>query len=287
MRRCACLLVLFLWITSTLRGQSPQIVSGSYRYVVPDHVSLEAAKITAVEKARTEALAAAFGTIITQSNTTVIENSNDASEYVFLSVGGSDVNGEWLEDTQEPEVVITAESGFITIIAKVWGRVREIRSTPIDIHAKLLRNGTEEKFESERFKDGDDLFLLFSSPVDGHLAAYLVDRSQQVYCLLPYSTDPRKAYTIQGGKEYLFFSASDTEGPGQVDEYRLTCDKSYEYDRIYLIFSPNEFTKANDKETGSSLPRMLSFEQYNKWLAKARIRDKDMQVISKIILIKK
>ena len=65
-----------------------------------------------------------------------------------------------------------------------------------------------------------------------------------------------------------------------------------ENNKIYVIFSPNMFTKANDNrsgdnEYGMALPRQLDFHSFNKWLSKSRKRDKDMEVIMENIIIRK
>ena len=58
---------------------------------------------------------------------------------------------------------------------------------------------------------------------------------------------------------------------------------------IYIIYSPNSFVKANDNQTVSDgqleLPRELSLKDFRKWLAKNRMRDKDMQVDIRSITI--
>ncbi len=282
--------ILWLLLTAPLMlyGQTVHRVSGMYRYVVPEHVSVEAAKITAVERAKIQALADEFGTLISQNTSTLIENRNEKSDVSLLSLGSSDVNGEWIADTQEPKIEIGTQDRIFVVTASVEGKARAITRVGIDVVAKLLRNGTDDKFESEEFNAGDDLFLHFESPVDGYLAVYLVDDSQQAYCLLPYIHNTTGRTEIKGGRHYLFFSQKHPQAKDQsVDEYQLTCAKPHEYNRIYVLFSPNEFSKANDQESSNeSLPRVLPFENFQKWLSKSRIRDSDMQVVTKIISIR-
>jgi hypothetical protein len=45
-----------------------------------------------------------------------------------------------------------------------------------------------------------------------------------------------------------------------------------------VIFSPNEFAKANSKNVDERLPKELSFEEFQKWLVKGRMRNKEMCV---------
>lgn len=271
-----------------LCGQTIHRVNGMYRYVVPEHVSVEAAKITAVERAKIQALADEFGTLISQNTSTIIENRNERSDVLLLSLGSSDVNGEWIEDTKEAKIEIDTHDGVFIVTASVEGKARAIIHVGIDVVAKLLRNGTDDKFESEEFNTGDDLFLHFGSPVDGYLAVYLIDDSQQAYCLLPYQHNTTGRTEIKGGRHYLFFSQKHPQAKGErVDEYQLTCTKSHEYNRIYVLFSPTEFSKANDKESSNeALPRVLPFENFQRWFSKSRMRDANMQVVTKIISIR-
>ena len=90
-------------------------------------------------------------------------------------------------------------------------------------------------------------------------------------------------------QDYLFFSfATDKD----ADEYELTCMQSSEQNALYVIFSPNTFTKALDKQAGKNwrddqLPRFLSYEDLMKWLAQNQTRDKNMVVRREVITIKK
>jgi hypothetical protein len=173
----------------------------------------------------------------------------------------------------------------------VCGKAREIVGAGIDFTAMTLRNGTEARYESGDFKNGDDLYLLFRSPAAGYLAVYLVDDAQTAFCLLPYMSDPSGKAPVNVGKEYVFFSAKHVSPAevAKINEYTLTCQKQAEQNYLYIIFSPNEFTKANDTraEGEEVLPRELSFEDFQKWLAKNRNRDKDMKVEIKVLTIKK
>jgi hypothetical protein len=61
---------------------------------------------------------------------------------------------------------------------------------------------------------------------------------------------------------------------------------------LLVVFSPNEFTKAADKQGGKNfrdeqLPRELSYAALMKWLAKNQTKDPDMVVRSTLITIRK
>lgn len=272
---------ILLSVAAVSFAQKVQKVTAAYTYYAPENVTLEEAKHTALDRAKISAIADAFGTLVTQSNSTVITNQNGESGNRFFSLGGSEVKGEWIETTKEPVYNIRYEGGMLVVSVEVSGRIREIVSAGIDFTTKILRNGTEEKFESSEFRSGDDMYLYFKSPVDGYLVVYLLDETtQEVYCLLPYKASGEGSYRIEHDRPYILFSAkNEPQNLSIVDEYTMTCSSNVEYNDIYVIFSPNPFAKAYANETTDEvLPRQLSYEGFQKWLVKNRQKDKPMQL---------
>ena len=270
-------------------AQKIERVHGEYAYQVPDNISLEEGKRTALERAKIQALADAFGTLVSQSNSTIIKNEEGKSSVDFLSIGGSDVKGEWIETLGEPKFDIFYENNALIIKATIDGKAREIKNASIDFEAKLLRNGTDLKFESDEFRNGDDLYLYFKSSINGYLAVYLLDETtQQVFCLLPYKSSGEPAYTIGHDKPYVFFSCQKADrNPNAVDEYNMTCEHSLEQNTIYIVFSPNMFAKANTKNEDAGLPRQLPLKEFQRWLGKCKTKDTEAQIKSITIKIYK
>ena len=277
------MLLNFLFISA----QKIEKVHGEYTYHVPDNVSLEEGKRTAIERAKIQALADAFGALVSQNNSTIVKNENGKSSVNFLSIGGSDVKGEWIETIGDPKFDIFYESNMLTIKVSIDGKAREIKNAAIDFEAKLLRNGTEEKHESDEFRNGDDLYLYFKSPINGYLAIYLLDENtQQVFCLLPYKSSGEPAYKIVHDKPYVFFSCQKAEdNPSEVDEYTMTCEHSMEQNTICIVFSPNMFAKAFAEDGNAGLPRQLSLKEFQKWLGKCKANDTSIQEKKKVITI--
>lgn len=270
-------------------AQKIERVHGEYAYQVPDNISLEEGKRTALERAKIQALADAFGTLVSQSNSTIVKNEEGKSSVDFLSIGGSDVKGEWIETLGEPKFDIFYENDALIIKATIDGKAREIKNASIDFEAKLLRNGTDLKFESDEFRNGDDLYLYFKSSINGYLAVYLLDETtQQVFCLLPYKSSGEPAYTIGHDKPYVFFSCQKADrNPNAVDEYNMTCEHSLEQNTIYIVFSPNMFAKANTKNEDAGLPRQLPLKEFLRWLGKCKTKDTEAQIKSITIKIYK
>ena len=271
-------------------------VEGEYTYYAPQDVSLETAKITAIEQARVQALADEFGTLIDETVFTTRKNENGKSSVNMMAIGESTVKGEWLQDTSNPETTVTYEDGFLMVTAHVWGLARSIESVPVDIAVKVLKNGTLDRYEyrGEQFRNGDELFLSFKTPAKGYLAVYLMDEKGDAYCMLPYAGDTDGMFEVKANKPYVLFSSNHSENGKACDEYVLTTDKEMERDMLYVVYSPNAFVKANDDATGEKvlvgneeldLPRQLSYKDFQHWLLRNRRMDKQMQVVVKPIEI--
>ena len=67
----------------------------------------------------------------------------------------------------------------------------------------------------------------------------------------------------------------------------MTCSHGQEINQLYVIFSSSPFVKAIDDKLEKELPRELSNEDFQKWLAKYRIRDTNMVVKKTTITIRK
>lgn len=284
------LFIFLLAVSLTVYAQKLKTVEGEYTYHASENVTLEQAKRTALDRAKIQALADVFGTIVSQYNATQVKNTNGHSSIDFTSIGGSEVKGEWIETIGEPEYKQPVyEDGMLVVSVKVKGRAREILSASIDYQARVLCNGIEDKFESDLFKNGDDFYLSFTSPVSGFLAVYLVDADNQAFCLLPYRNQTTGIYSIEANRHYLFFheKSAPSEERSFVDEYIMTCERPSEHNQIYVIFSPNQFVKAVDGNLQDGLPRQLPFEDFNKWLVNCRKKDTSMTLRMIPIMIKK
>lgn len=275
-----------LLLSHPLLAQKMQKVKAEYVYYAPENVSLEEAKRTALERAKIQAIADTYGTIVSQSNTTLITNKNGQTNTDFLSLGGSEVKGEWIETIGKPEYNITYQQETLVVKVYIAGKIREIVSAPVDFDARVLCNGTDLKFERQDFREGDDLYLYFKSPINGYLAVYLLDEVQgMAYCLLPYRESNGQAFAIQKNRPYILFNQEAADYP--IDEYVMTCSRPTEYNTLYILFSPHPFAQAlSDDALRMNLPSQLTFENFREWLADQRKSDRDMRLEIKSITIK-
>ena len=270
-------------------SQKIKTVDGEYTYVVPENVNLDKAKYIALERLKIQLIEEEFGSTVSQSNSTLVKNSNGKSDVDFVSIGGSEVNGEWIETIGTPRYNIYYEKDMLVVSVKAKGRIREIISTAVDVKSLVLRNGIEDRFESDTFKSGDDLYISFQSPTNGYLVVYLVDTEQRAFCLLPYQNMKEGSFNVEANKRYVLFSTqtASSELKPYVDEYTMTCTHDQEINQLYVIFSTSPFVKAIDDKLEKELPRELSNEDFQKWLAKYRTRDTNMVVKKTTITIRK
>ena len=233
-------------------------------------MSIEEAKRVAFDRAKIQAIADEFGTTVSQSNSTIISNDNGQSNTQFFSFGGSDVKGEWIETIGEPKYDVSFTEHYLVVICNVTGKIREQIESKIDLTVATLRNGTELKYAATEFKNGDDMFLFFESPIDGYLSVFLIDKNaNSVFMILPYSKSGEGSVSIKKDTPYIFFSkkcAPELER-AKVVEYTLTSDEGVEYNDIVCVFSPKNHYKPKTKSENNSIqPPSLGYESFMKWI---------------------
>ena len=271
--------LLLFSVAFSLSAQRNKKVCGEYVYYAEGDVSVNEAKAIALEKAKLQALAQEFGTVVAQS-TMQPETHDDAGDHTFFSqLSSVEVKGEWLENVGDPVYSIEFVQDMLVVKCSVCGMARAVSNEIADFSASVLKNGTDLKFADTHFRTGDDMYLHFKAPSDGYVAVYLVDEAPDAYCLLPYAGDADGLYPVKHGQEYVFFSIDkEPKEKAIVDEYTLTSSAPVERNRIYVIFSENPFTKAVDTQLQDGLPRQLSFADFTNWLNKRRARDSHMGV---------
>jgi len=275
-------------ITSTISAQRVKTVEGEATYIIPKNVSQEEAEHIAVERAKIQALADEFGTIVGNETNTQIRNQDGRSSINFQSIGFSEVRGEWIDDVMDPKISFVFEDGFLCVHAYVKGKARAIETAQTAVEVMVVTH-RDDQIETTTIQDGGDIFVRFQSPIDGYVVIYLVDSKNTAQCLLPYKAQSGNAYPVKGNHPYIFFSAKDVDRSERatIDEYCLTCDGESEMQTIYILFSSYPFAKATDEDRDSTLPRELSVSKFRKWLVKARNQDKQMVVVTRNLMIQK
>ncbi len=268
-------------------------ISITYEYISDNpNETPEQAERTAIQMAQQKALEEHFGLDVVGITSTMQRNRQEgqkvSSSSDVFSMRETAVRGEWIETTSQKVLEKTFEKGFWHVRVYIEGRARNHSTEKTEIQYAFINNA-HDKQNRDQYYDGDDIFLRFTSPVSGALCIYLVDTEQNAYCLLPYQSNAVGYQPIEANKDYLFFS--EMVDPN-ADEYTLNTMQSSEQNALYVIFSPNTFTKAVDKQAGTNwrdeqLPRFLSYEDLMKWLARNQTRDENMVVRREVITIRK
>ncbi len=262
-------------------------IEGEYTLIGDGRLSPSECKRIAAENARISALKNQFGTIVSQDliQSDIMHNNSQQSN--FFSLTSSEVKGEWISDIGEPEFKTTLDANDnLVVTCKIKGKAKKITNQAAEFEALILRNSTDKRNASTDFKDGDDLYLYFSAPINGYLSAYLADESGEVFCLLPYSSSDVDEIRTKKGFDYIFFDAQRGSDFGTIDELCLRAPEHDEFNKIYVIFSPINFSPAPVKFKVAGAPPSIDSDSFNSWLLKARRNDPKMGVKSMNISIK-
>lgn len=246
-------LSVFLWASLSALAQDVRTVEAEYFYVVPEDVSLAAGKKTALDHAKIQAIADAYGTVVSQTNTMRMANRNGTASMDFLSIGGSDVKGEWIETIGEPLYDISYDSGQLMVHVKAKGRIREIVSNGIEFHKQGCCAMARRTALSRR----NSITGIISTCRSHHQWLAMSpftrrDVGNDAVCLLPYQQQQEGIYEVKANQRYVFFSVEDAPPVEKslVDLYNMTSLYPVEQNHVYVIFSPQPFVKASDNDAG-------------------------------------
>lgn len=239
----------------------------------------------ALEQARIDALANKFGTIVTQDILQSDRVQGNREHNDFLSLSSTEVRGEWVADDGEPVYKIEHDANdnlIVTCIIK--GKAKAIDNESAQFISQVLRNGTDTRNADINFKDGDAMYLDFQGSEDGYMAVFLEDEQKTVFQLLPYVSDRKSRVPVKKGSRYVFFSPRDGMKGEVVDELILTASFNTEYNRVYVLFSPDQFSSPVMNREPGQLPWMDS-EDFSKWLVRTRKNDPKMGVKAMNLII--
>jgi len=277
---------------SLFAANKPVKMSYNYTYLSNDrNESQTQAEQHAIERAKQKALEERFGVDVSSIVVSLEqEKTHDGAvtaDEDFFSLGGTVARGEWIGEVTEEIIGSNHNGEYWSVKVYIEGLVREKSGAPIDIHYAFINND-HDRDNRTVYYDNDDIFLRFTSPVDGALCVYLVDAEKEAYCLLPYEGNGQGSQAVKANEEYCFFKPQPEVGFGG---YVLTTKEQQELNALYLVFSPNVITKARDKKSGQNwrnqeMPRSLSYKDFVKWLADNQTRDERLMVRTEVITVK-
>lgn len=265
-------------------------ISGEGIYYLEGKDNLEEARLMAVEIAKSNAIASAFGTAVSASTHSHAFESTDGDYFnSFSSLMRSVQTGIWIKDLDAPEVTsfMDGESSF-GFKAKVRGIVRPLVSMPVEIKGRVFvsRGNDKALFNTETsvLKRGDEFYFGFKSAADGFLAIYLVDEDDMVCKAAPIGKEDSPLKRVWAEKEMIL-----------RDDYlkniaELSNPQSRKvYNRIVYVFSPNEFTLplSEDSDPTSGIPPIMDFTKFHSWLQDMALADSRFTVSWQTITIKR
>lgn len=287
MKKTLTLAILMLSIVFQASAQRTITDQIAYTYVMSETETIREAEMAAIKQAQLQMIADHFGTLVSSSSTITMSNVNGQSDIRDFTFGETEVKGEWIRTIGTTIIEKQCIDNQFIIKVAIKGEIREIVANPVNFQFKVLKNGSDDRFESTSFKHGDYLCLSFKTPEEGYLAVYITD-GETVQCLYPYPGLPASAMVFKADRKYVLFSKENSGDldPNMVRRMPLGCTKPLEHNRIYLIFSPNKFSKAVDYG-GGEMPGYLSFTEFHSWLSSIRRRDTEMNVTPIDITISK
>lgn len=289
MRKC-----LFFFLMATIMplvsyAQRTAKVVGEWEVKISDdtEVTFYEAKKRCIELAKNNAIKQEFGEWIGHTIDIVDyskdgKSSNSSYEERIVVRG----KGEWLEDVRAPELEMKYIDGTIFLKARVWGNAREVVSNNVMLKWMIQHDDNGIRKATTILQNRERFFVNFISPIDGYVAIYLMEDNGNGSCLLPYRRSNVRSYKVKGGKDYTFFDKEMDLDP-LVDRLVLSTKKSRERFTIWLVFSPNEFTKCLDKAVDSKHPNAVSIKEFREWKLQNQLIDHNMQFESRTVIVVK
>lgn len=282
------LLSLILLLPMCVMAQRTAKACGEVDYVVPENQSQAEAKRTAVARARTQAIADEFGTVVHQTTTTAMHTTAESSDVDFNSFSENEVRGIWIEDTREPEISMSYRNNMLVVHASVCGKIRELKQNKTELSIRVLNDGkTDEGIETTHFRNNDRISVAFQSPVKGYVALFIREENTGlVHIMMPYDTENADGYAreVKSNREYVFLNSQDPQYPYSTPTI-LTTDKTIENNTLLVVFSEQAF-RLSLTHKGEFVPEVEN-AKFQKWLHGLRVHDTTAQVEEIVLTIKK
>lgn len=282
------LLSLVLLLPMCVMAQRMVKACGEVDYVVPESQSQAEAKRIALARARTQAIADEFGTVVHQTTTTAMHTTSESSNVDFNSFSENEVRGIWIEDTREPEISMSYRDNLLVIHASVCGKIRELKQNKTELSIRVLNDGkTDEGIETTHFRNNDRISVAFQSPIKGYVALFIREENTGlVHIMMPYDTENADGYAreVKSNREYVFLNSQDPQYPYSTPTI-LTTDRSIENNTLIVVFSEQSF-RLSLTHKGEFVPEVED-AKFRKWLHGLRVHDTTAQVEEIVLTIKK
>ncbi len=116
-------------LTAALPSAAQEIKTacGEYTYEVSKSTPRMVAMRIALTKARVQAMANAFGSSTTQTDSLTNQNGEEGAEQSISSTTTVNIEGEWIANEGEPEYTFETdeEKGTLRVTCRICGKVRK------------------------------------------------------------------------------------------------------------------------------------------------------------------
>ncbi|MEI6050434.1 MAG: hypothetical protein WCS03_16155 [Bacteroidota bacterium] len=279
-----------LLLTQLIYSQDLVKSTGTAQMELTDDKSRLALRKELQDLATIDALQKAFGVVVIEGNSSYVKDLQTGDKVqtnsVFNSISNTSVKGEVqsiisarFSDTTDFRTIDGKKNEFTTITCEIEILAREI-ITPKITFTSFPLGCLDEKCRTTEFKNEDNLYLFFSTPMSGYLTVYL-DDSEYSQCLYPHpgmTSDSEGGVPVVADKKYFLFSDVN---------YSLFAKSLHDMNRLFVIFSITPLNKPflkdvsqkilDEKEykKGVRLPKSLSSEDFQRWLNSYRSIGRD------------
>jgi hypothetical protein len=299
-------LIIFLFVFSLNSFSQKEVESsGTAELELNETITIEQIKLKVIDNAKINAIENAFGSAVQQSNSlyTVNNQQNSKVEFsqLFNSISEISVNGEWIKDIEVPNASNYTKENKTFYKASVKGIVRERKSKIVRFDVKTI-SCPKITCSTEEFLNNQEFYIYFKAPEDGFVAVFLDALPEKTtYRLLPGKENKKQLVPVKANTEYYFF-ANDYANSNEIkseNAFSLTDEKVAEINKLFVLFSPGSEIgnpllnkKAKNKtqnsiiESGYEIPDHMPSEEFQKWYQELRYRNKNLELVTKYILIK-
>ena len=262
--------LIFVFSTFTLFAQKEIEVSAYYSMELPKNITMEQLEQRCIEQARLKSIGESFGFVIFETTIDNTQEINSIFNNSFAVLTKTNVQGEWLRDLSEPQLIWEHFEKTLMVTATVNGIIREFPKTgraKIEIH---LSNDANMNYDVTQFKDGQELFASFQSSSKGHLSVFYVDHSSQdVYRLIPSATNnDLNSVEVQSDKTYQLFQTTspfleNKSIPGL--ELGLPSAKDLQMDDLVFVYSPQDIRKPSLTYMADAKMYLMNYNDFEQW----------------------
>lgn len=276
-------------VAATPKGKK---VETEYSYTVPSHQSDDDARQTAIQRARNQALAEAFGgEEISQINSTLINSGAAGADAVnFQSHMQSRVRGVWVRDIREPRFRYAQdpETGMRVITVSVCGEAYPLAPRKFPCSVQTMRYANGKLTPTDRFISGDILVIDLTAPSHGYCAVYLADENNCVTRVLP-NQQGDGAFRIVGDRRYqlLHPDLPLAEGgcKGVYDNLEFYTEGKQVINWLCIPFSNRALQRPPDRMSGgvtsggtTTLPG-TDIDTFNRWALECELNDDSFSML--------